>query len=91
MLDFGQFDFGQFEFGELAEVEIDRSRNWPKSKLVEVGINWLKSNNWCSLCFFFVFFFLCFIFSLCFTFFLFLLISLFILFLCCFCFRPPKK
>ena len=31
MLDFGQFDFGQFDFGQLAEVEIGRSRNWPKS------------------------------------------------------------
>ena len=34
MLDFGQFDFGQFDFGQLAEVEIGRSRNWPKSKLI---------------------------------------------------------
>ena len=24
-------DFGQFDFGQLAEVEIGRSRNWPKS------------------------------------------------------------
>ena len=36
MFDFGQFDFGQFDFGQLAEVEIGRSRNWPKSKLAEV-------------------------------------------------------
>ena len=36
MLDFGQFDFGQFDFGRLAEIEIGRSRNWPKSKLTEV-------------------------------------------------------
>ena len=36
MLDFGQFDFGQFDFGQLAEVEIGRNRNWPKSKLAEV-------------------------------------------------------
>ena len=34
-------DFGQFNFGQLAEVEIDRSRNWP------------KSNTWCLLFFFF--------------------------------------
>ena len=27
-------DFGQFDFGQLAEVEIGRSRNWPKSKLI---------------------------------------------------------
>ena len=24
-------DFGQFDFGQLAEIEIGRSRNWPKS------------------------------------------------------------
>ena len=48
MLDFSQFDFGQFDFGQLAEVEIGRSRNWPKSKLAKVEIgrsqNWPKSN-----------------------------------------------
>ena len=58
---------------QLAEVEIGRSRNWPKSKLAEVGIgrsrNWPKSNRWCLLCFLlslFLFFF-CFVFTfLCF-------------------------
>ena len=44
MLDFVQFDFGQFDFGQLAEVEIGRSRNWPKSKLAEVEIG--RSRNW---------------------------------------------
>ena len=64
MLDFGQFDFGQLDFGQLAEVEIGRSRNWPKSKLAEVEINWPKSNRWCLLCFSLsLFFFLCFVFT----------------------------
>ena len=31
------------DFGQLAEVEIGRSRNWAKSKLGEVEINWPKS------------------------------------------------
>ena len=44
MLDFGQFDFGKFDFGQLAEVEIGRSRNWPKSKLAELEIG--RSRNW---------------------------------------------
>ena len=72
--------------------QIGRSRNWPKSKLAEVEINWPKSNKWCLLCFFFLsfFFFIYFVFSLFFTFFFFLLISLFILFWFCVCFRPKK-
>ena len=42
---------------ELAEVEIGRSRNWPKSKLAEVEIG--RSRTDCgSLFFFFLFFFL---------------------------------
>ena len=45
MLDFGQFDFDQLAKIELAEVEIGRTRNW------------LKSNRWCLLCFFSLFFF----------------------------------
>ena len=60
MLDFGQCDFGQFDFGQLAEVEIGRSRNWP------------KSNRWCLLCFFFFLFFFSLFLSF-FYFFLFLL------------------
>ena len=94
MLDFGQFDFGQFDFGQLAEVEIGRSRNWSKTKLVENEIgrkrNWPKSkligrsrtDGVCSVSSFSLSCFLfCFVFLLFFTFFLFLLISLFI----CFC------
>ena len=46
MLDFGQFDFGQFDFGQLTEVEFDRSRNWPKSKLAEVEKKAGQSRNW---------------------------------------------
>ena len=59
MLDFGQFDFGQFDFGQLAEVEIGRSRNWPKSNRL-----WFS----CFL-FFFFFFFLVFLFLVFFFFF----------------------
>ena len=44
MLDFGQFDFGQFDFGQQAEIEIGRSRNWPKSKLAEVETG--RNRNW---------------------------------------------
>ena len=55
MLDFDQFDFGQLAEIELAEVEIGRSRNWPKLK------RWV-----CSVSSFALFFFLllCFCFSL---------------------------
>ena len=40
-----------------ASRPIGRSRNWPKSKLAEVEINWPKSNRWCLLCFFSLSFF----------------------------------
>ena len=61
MLDFGQFDFGQFDFGQLAKVEIGRSRNWPKSKL----IGRIRTDGVCSVSSFSLSFFLllCFYFS----------------------------
>ena len=46
-------DFGHFDFGQLADVEIGRSRNWP------------KSNLWCLLYFFFLLFLFCFFFFFC--------------------------
>ena len=77
-----------FDFGQLAEIEIGRSRNWPKSKLAEVEINWPKPNRWCLLCFFslsfFFFLLLCFYFSLLFS------CSYLSSFCFCACFRPQK-
>ena len=46
------------EDARLRPISIGRIRNWPKSKLAEVEINWPKSNRWCLLCFFFLSFFL---------------------------------
>ena len=82
MLDFGQFDFGQFDFGQLAEVEIGRSRNWPKSNRL-----WFS----CFLFFFlFLFLFFCFSFS-CFFFFFSLFLFLFVfLYICLFFLFPPN-
>ena len=77
MLDFVQFDFGQFDFGQLAEVEIGRSGNWPKSKLI--GRN--RTDGVCSVSSFSLsFFFFCFVFTFL-HFFLVLTHLLFILFL----------
>ena len=58
MLDFGQFDFGQFDFGQLAEVEIGRSRNWPKSKLIgRIRKDGVSISSFSLSFFFFCFFF----------------------------------
>ena len=85
------FKVQKFNIQKLAEVEIGRSRNWPKSKLAEVEIgrsrNWPKSklsgrsrtDGVCSVSSFSLScFFFYFVFVLFFTFFLFLFISLFI-------------
>ena len=70
-------DFGQFDFGQLAEVEIGRSRNWPKSKLAEVEIGRSRTDGVCSVSSFSLSFPLSFFFS--FFFFFFFSFSFFLL------------